>query len=102
MPGHKNLEFIRGPPSPVPPGRPPPDGETSQPTKAGCHHRQRRRSWRYGRHGRPPISGAQLSSDGRHEYRGWRRPGCGDDPSTAKNGWLLLYDETAGRVEAGQ
>ena len=28
-----------------------------------------------------------------------RRPECGDDPSTARNGWLPLYDETADRVE---
>ena len=28
-----------------------------------------------------------------------RRPECGDDPSTAMNGRLPLYDETADRVE---
>ena len=86
----------------MPLGFPPPDGGISLPTSGRFRRRQPQRSWRHELHDHSCRAEVRPGSGERREYPEWRRPGCGDDPSTARNGWLPLYDNTADRVEAGR
>ena len=74
----------------------------SLPTSVEFCRRQPQRSWRHELHDHSCRAEVRPGSGERREYPEWRRPGCGDDPSTARNGWLPLYDKTADRVEAGR
>ena len=81
---------------------PPPDGGEVLPTSASDCHRQLQHSWRHELHAHGCRAEVRPGSGERREYPEWRWPGCGDDPSTARNGWLPLHDKTADRVETGR